>query len=119
MPEISALVAGDVYDQTSRAVGENDVAAMPSLHTALTVTVALIMSRYGPVWRRAGIAYVCMMGVALVYLGEHYVIDELAGVALALGVWKLVFGRARSSGLSVRPNAAKWEGTGSGYSKAA
>ena len=29
------------------------------------------------------------MGLALVYLGEHYVVDLLAGVLLALAAWKV------------------------------
>ncbi|HEU0075198.1 MAG TPA: phosphatase PAP2 family protein, partial [Dehalococcoidia bacterium] len=90
LPAISAQVAGDTYDQASRAVGDNDVAAMPSLHTALTTMVALIMASYGRRWRWVGLTYVALMGTALVYLGEHYVIDEIAGIALAVGVWKLV-----------------------------
>jgi membrane-associated phospholipid phosphatase len=90
LPELSAQVAGDTYDEASRAVGQNDVAAMPSLHTALTTMVALILASYGRRWRWVGITYVALMGTALVYLGEHYVIDEIAGIALAVGVWKLV-----------------------------
>jgi len=90
LPEISAQLAGDTYDEASRAVGENDVAAMPSLHTALTTMVALIMASYGRRWRFLGITYVALMATALVYLGEHYVIDEIAGIALAVGVWRLV-----------------------------
>jgi membrane-associated phospholipid phosphatase len=91
LPEISAELAGDTYDQTAAAVGNNDVAAMPSLHTALTTMVALILAAYGKRWRWVGIGYVAMMGFALVYMGEHYVVDELAGIALAVGVWKLVW----------------------------
>ena len=90
LPQISAQLAGDTYDEASRAVGQNDVAAMPSLHTALTALVALILASYGRRWRWVGIIYVALMATALVYLGEHYIIDEVAGVALALGVWRLV-----------------------------
>jgi membrane-associated phospholipid phosphatase len=90
MPQISAQLAGDTYDEASRAVGQNDVAAMPSLHTALTALVALILASYGRRWRWVGITYVVLMATALVYLGEHYIIDEIAGVALAFGVWRLV-----------------------------
>jgi membrane-associated phospholipid phosphatase len=90
LPEITAQLAGNTYDAAARAVGQNDVAAMPSLHTALTTMVALILASYGRRWRYLGIAYVAMMGTALVYLGEHYVIDEIAGVAMSLGIWHLV-----------------------------
>ncbi len=105
VPELSAQVAGNVYDETSAAVGQNDVAAMPSLHTALTCTVALIMASYGRRWRWVGITYVALMATALVYLGEHYVIDEIAGIALAVGVWQLVSHHRMFAGLSTRAEA--------------
>jgi hypothetical protein len=90
LPEISAQMAGNTYDEASRAVGQNDVAAMPSLHTGLTAMVALIMASYGRRWRWVGLTYLALMATALVYLGEHYVIDEICGISLALGVWRLV-----------------------------
>ena len=105
MPEISAQLAGNTYDEASRAVGENDVAAMPSLHTALTCMIALIMASYGRFWRYLGIAYLAMMGTALVYLGEHYVIDEIGGIALAVGIWKLVSHHRMFAWLSPRVEA--------------
>jgi membrane-associated phospholipid phosphatase len=100
LPEISAQLAGSTYDEAARAVGQNDVAAMPSLHTALTTMVALILASYGRRWRLLGIAYVALMGTALVYLGEHYVIDEIAGIALSVGIWKLVSYHRLFAGLS-------------------
>ncbi len=100
VPELSAQIAGTIYEETSAAIGQNDVAAMPSLHTALTCMVALIMASYGRAWRWVGITYLALMGTALVYLGEHYVIDEIAGIALAIGVWKLVSGHRMFAGLS-------------------
>lgn len=102
LPEISAQLAGDTYDEASRAVGQNEVAAMPSLHTALTTMVALILASYGRRWRWLGITYVALMGTALVYLGEHYVIDEIAGIALAVGVWKLLSHHRMFAGLPRR-----------------
>src|SRR5690606_37235633 len=48
----------------------NEVAAMPSLHFAVPVLLALLAHRR---WLAvAGWAYAATMGVALVYLGEHY-----------------------------------------------
>jgi membrane-associated phospholipid phosphatase len=76
----------EVYRQGYDVVGVNPVAAMPSLHMALTAVVAITALRSG---RRVGVAaaaYALAMGFALVYLGEHYVVDVLAGVALAVGV---------------------------------
>lgn len=61
----------------------NPIAAMPSLHTAITVLAAWALWLYD---RRLGIVggvYAVMMALALVYLGEHYVIDILAGLVVA------------------------------------
>jgi membrane-associated phospholipid phosphatase len=90
LPEVSAQLAGDTYDEASAAVGENDVAAMPSLHTGLTAMVAIIMACYGRRWRLVGLTYLGLMALALVYLGEHYVIDEIGGIVMAIGIWKLI-----------------------------
>ena len=67
-------------------LGGNPLAAMPSLHFATSLMAAHLLAEVGPVAGAAGWAYVAMLGVALVYLGEHYVIDLLAGGALAESV---------------------------------
>jgi hypothetical protein len=59
---------------------------MPSLHFATSVMAAHVLSDAGPVQGALGWAYAGTLGFALVYLGEHYVIDLLAGLALAEGV---------------------------------
>jgi hypothetical protein len=62
----------------------NQVAAMPSLHAGTACLVALFaVSRLRSRWRYAALAYPVLMGFTLVYYGEHYVIDVLAGFALA------------------------------------
>jgi membrane-associated phospholipid phosphatase len=67
--------------------GSNPVAAMPSLHEAFAVLVALtIGARLRSRWRYVLALYPVAMGVTLVYTGEHYVLDVLAGVAYALAV---------------------------------
>jgi hypothetical protein len=70
-------------------LGGNPFAAMPSLHFATSVTAAHVLSDVGPVHGAAGWAYAVSLGFALVYLGEHYVVDLAAGLALAEGVRKL------------------------------
>jgi membrane-associated phospholipid phosphatase len=71
----------------------NEVAAMPSLHAALPMLLALVLIRvYG--WKLLPVVlYPLLMGYNLVYLGEHYVVDALVGYALAflayLVVWVL------------------------------
>jgi hypothetical protein len=67
-------------------LGGNPLAAMPSLHFATSVTAAHVLAETGTLQGLLGWAYTATLGTALVYLGEHYVIDLLAGLALAEGV---------------------------------
>lgn len=67
-------------------LGGNPLAAMPSLHFATSVMAAHLLAEVGPGWALLGSAYAATLGIALVYLGEHYVIDLLAGLALAESV---------------------------------
>lgn len=60
----------------------NPLAAMPSLHFATSVMAAHLLSEASPVAGALGWAYASTLGVALVYLGEHYVVDLVAGLAL-------------------------------------
>lgn len=64
----------------------NPLAAMPSLHFATSVTAAHVLSEQGRIPGAVGWGYAGTLGLALVYLGEHYVVDLLAGLALAEGV---------------------------------
>jgi membrane-associated phospholipid phosphatase len=64
-------------------LGGNPLAAMPSLHFATSVTAAHVLSDTGRVAGLLGWTYATTLGIALVYLGEHYVIDLAAGLALA------------------------------------
>ena len=67
-------------------LGGNPLAAMPSLHFATSVTAAHVLAGKGPVAGALGWTYAATLGLALVYLGEHYVVDLAAGLALAEGV---------------------------------
>jgi len=67
-------------------LGGNPLAAMPSLHFATTVTAAHLLSETGRVPAVVGWGYAGTLGLALVYLGEHYVVDLAAGLALAEGI---------------------------------
>ena len=69
---------GDLYD----VLGGNPLAAMPSLHFATSLMGAHLLSEVGPVAGAIGWGYAGLLGLALVYLGEHYLIDLLAGAAL-------------------------------------
>jgi PAP2 superfamily len=67
-------------------LGGNPLAAMPSLHFATSVMAAHQLSETGRVAGLVGWLYTAALGVALVYLGEHYVVDLAAGLALTEGI---------------------------------
>lgn len=68
----------DLYD----VLGGNPLAAMPSLHFATSLMGAHLLSEVGPVAGAVGWSYALLLGLALVYLGEHYAADLLAGALL-------------------------------------
>jgi membrane-associated phospholipid phosphatase len=67
----------------------NPFAAMPSLHFGTSVMAARILSQVGRGHAALGWAYALTLGFGLVYLGEHYVVDLLAGLALAEAIWRV------------------------------
>ena len=67
----------------------NPFAAMPSLHFGTSVMAAHVLSGVGRLHGAVGWTYALTLGFGLVYLGEHYVIDLIAGLALAEGVRRL------------------------------
>jgi membrane-associated phospholipid phosphatase len=83
--QIGLQMVGGALDQGQYLV--NPVAAMPSLHMAYA-TLAVGFFWFGRTWwQRALLAlYPVAMAISLVYGGEHYVVDELAGVGYALVV---------------------------------
>lgn len=77
---------GERWPHLYDALAGNPLAAMPSLHFATSVMAAHVLTDAGPVPGAIGWAYAGTLGFALVYLGEHYVVDLVAGLALAEGV---------------------------------
>jgi hypothetical protein len=73
----------------TRLFDDNPVAAVPSLHGAWSTLAALIIWRWRPRLWPLGVAYALVQQFAVVYLGEHYVADLIAGDLLALGMWWL------------------------------
>ncbi|OBB03348.1 hypothetical protein A5662_12110 [Mycobacteriaceae bacterium 1482268.1] len=62
----------------------NLVAAIPSLHAAMTAAIAAFLwKKVHRGWQPFLAAYVVIMAFTLVYTAEHYVIDILLGWALA------------------------------------
>ena len=64
----------------------NPFAAMPSLHFGTSVMAARVLEGVGPRHGAIGWTYALTLGFGLVYLGEHYVVDLIAGFALAEGI---------------------------------
>jgi membrane-associated phospholipid phosphatase len=69
----------------------NNVAAMPSLHAAFALLIVLYVWRLVPRWWRPLLAlYPPAMAFSLVYSGEHYVVDCVAGWAYAVAAFVAV-----------------------------
>ncbi len=86
MVEIGEPTWGRAWERMYDALGGNPWAAMPSLHFATSLQAALSLSEAGKVEGAVGWTYAGTLGFALVYLGEHYVTDLLAGAALVAAV---------------------------------
>ncbi|ANH36875.1 PAP2 superfamily protein [Nocardioides dokdonensis FR1436] len=92
------------FDLVLQGVG-NPVAAMPSLHAGIAFLVAMYaVWRLRSPWRWTLVLYPALMSLALVYYAEHYVVDIVAGAALALAVmvaagrWERARGAGRPEG---------------------
>jgi membrane-associated phospholipid phosphatase len=74
----------------------NPVAAMPSLHAAFALLITLFLWKSTRWWWRVPLAaYPLAMGFTLMYFGEHYAVDILAGWLYAVGAYLLVERLAR------------------------
>jgi uncharacterized membrane protein len=73
-----------LYSYSLYSISSNDVAAFPSLHAAYPFLAFLFARRS---FGRAGwlmLAYTVCVWFAIVYLGEHWVVDIIGGVAYAV-----------------------------------
>jgi membrane-associated phospholipid phosphatase len=82
MIEYGPVFWGELWEPLYSFLGGNPLAAMPSLHFATSLMGAHLLSEVGPLPGAVGWTYAGMLGLALVYLGEHYLIDLVAGAAL-------------------------------------
>ncbi len=83
MREYGEQFWGEHWDGLFQALGGNPLAAMPSMHFASSLMAARALEEVGPVPAAVGWTYAGTLGLALVYLGEHYAIDLIAGALLA------------------------------------
>jgi membrane-associated phospholipid phosphatase len=103
MVEVGEEEWGEAWEPLYGALGGNPWAAMPSLHFATSLMAALLLAEAGGAEGAAGWGYATTLGFALVYLGEHYVTDLLAGAAL---VGAVRVGEPLVEPLVLRVNAA-------------
>jgi small basic protein len=76
-------INGDYYTM----VDQNLTAAMPSIHQAIIALFGCVLWKFGLWGKVAGFSYNVLMLIALVYLGEHFVIDSLVGILIAIQSW--------------------------------
>ncbi|MGA8746926.1 MAG: phosphatase PAP2 family protein [Solirubrobacterales bacterium] len=86
MVEVGEETWGSAWPGMYGALGGNPWAAMPSLHFATSLTMALALAEAGPLEGAAGWGYALALGFSLVYLGVHYVTDLAAGALLVIAV---------------------------------
>jgi membrane-associated phospholipid phosphatase len=86
MEEVGEKEWGRAWPILYDTLGGNPWAAMPSLHFATSLMAALLLAEAGPIHGTAGWSYAAALGFALVYLGEHYVVDLLVGTAIVIAV---------------------------------
>jgi membrane-associated phospholipid phosphatase len=77
---------GDLWEPLYDVLGGNPLAAMPSLHFATSLMGAHVLEEVDPIAGTVGWTYAITLGLALVYLGEHYLVDLIAGAALTEGI---------------------------------
>lgn len=82
MVRVGEEVFGAAWPRMYDAVDGNPWAAMPSLHFGASVLAAILLTESNKAVGTVAWGYAGILGFALVYLGEHYVVDLLAGLAL-------------------------------------
>lgn len=81
-PHVPIAQYGDVFAAGTKHA--NNVAAMPSLHAGYALLIVLFLWRLAPLWTRPLLVlYPPAMAFSLVYGGEHYIVDCIAGWAYA------------------------------------
>ena len=75
------------YFQAFYGRNPNVFGAMPSLHVAFPLIVTLYTWNRGLRWRIPCALFTALVAFSAVYLAHHYILDVLAGVAVAVLCW--------------------------------
>jgi len=88
MEPIAKQLGGGLYQAGYKIVGEsNPIAAMPSIHFAVTFLLVWAARGRGRGWEIASWFYAASMAAALVYMGEHYIVDIVVGGLITSYSW--------------------------------
>jgi membrane-associated phospholipid phosphatase len=88
MEAVGKQLGGGLYQASYRVIGEsNPIAAMPSIHMAITFLLFFPLRTAGRRWAILSLLYSALMAFSLVYLGEHYVLDVSVGILIAIYGW--------------------------------
>jgi hypothetical protein len=69
------------------------ISAMPSLHVAIALWIALVLRSYAPRLAFLGFGYYALISIGSVLLGWHYAADSIAATAITLISWRLAHRR--------------------------
>ncbi len=89
LPQITRVftsLGGQINNQLmseGMRVSGNDVAALPSLHAGVATIILLASWNGGIRWRTVSFLYFSWTSWSIIYGGEHYLIDVVAGAAVA------------------------------------
>ncbi len=83
------------------------IAALPSLHVAVMVTICLMVEqmRLPPLLRAAAWGFLALTSVATIYLGWHFFVDVLGGILVGAAAFVLA---ARATGNPLRRRDEPW-----------
>jgi membrane-associated phospholipid phosphatase len=88
METVAKELGGGLYNASYKVIGEsNPIAAMPSIHMAITFLIVFPAFHAGKRWGIAALLYSAAMGYSLIYLGEHYFVDVIAGCLITTYGW--------------------------------
>ena len=73
------------------------ISAMPSLHVAIALWIALVVRSYAPKLQAIGWFYFACIFIGSIHLGWHYAVDSIAAVVIAVFAWVISSVGARRS----------------------
>jgi membrane-associated phospholipid phosphatase len=76
------------YETGHGRVGSG-ISAMPSMHVAIAMWMALVVRSYVPKLAVLGLGYLVLIFIGSIALGWHYATDSIAAVGIALLAWNI------------------------------